>query len=164
MKIKKQAIFSKDKAYRYLLERELDGKKHICFIMLNPSIANEKIDDPTIRRVIDFGIKFNAKKIWIVNLFAFVTSDPSYLLNTNDPIGKNNDKYIEKYSRLADIIILGWGNKGKFLGRDKEVLKKLKKFKHKVFALKILKNGSPSHPLYLKKTSELIKYFDERIL
>jgi len=162
MKIVRQdAIFSQDKKYRYLLIREFEkGSKKVCFIMLNPSIADEKQNDPTIRRIISFARRFDAKILWVVNLFGYISSDPDILKRVDDPIGRENDKFIKKYSDLADIVIIGWGSKGGFMRRDKEVLKIISK--DKVFALKLLKHGEPAHPLYLRKDSPLIRYFNEK--
>ena len=158
--IKKGAIFSSDRKYRYLLERELEkGNKNVCFIMLNPSIADENQDDPTIRRVISFAKKFDAKILWVVNLFGFITSNPDTLKTVANPIGKDNNRFIKKYTKLADMIILAWGSKGDLLKRDQDVLKMLYEFEDKVYALKLLKDKKPSHPLYLPKDIQLVKYF-----
>ena len=51
----KGASFSKDKLHRFSLFRIWDYElPKVLFIMFNPSEANQKEDDPTIRRVIDF--------------------------------------------------------------------------------------------------------------
>lgn len=47
--MQKEATISDDQIYRYKLSRTWDSTKPtILFIGLNPSIANETIDDPTI--------------------------------------------------------------------------------------------------------------------
>lgn len=49
------AIFSDDRRCRFSLFRVWDETKlNIMFIGLNPSTANEIVNDPTIRRVISF--------------------------------------------------------------------------------------------------------------
>ena len=51
----REAEFSIDKKERYSLKREWDNSKNkILYIMLNPSLADDKNDDPTIRRLINF--------------------------------------------------------------------------------------------------------------
>jgi hypothetical protein len=41
--------------YRYLLGREWEPSKgRVVFVMLNPSIADEKQDDPTLRKCVEF--------------------------------------------------------------------------------------------------------------
>ena len=60
----REAKFSNDKKERYSLKREWDKSKNkILYIMLNPSLADEKKDDPTIRRLMSFTKKFSFQKI-----------------------------------------------------------------------------------------------------
>ena len=50
----KTAVLSDDNIYRYQLSRIWDEEKpKILFIMLNPSTADEFVEDPTIRRVVN---------------------------------------------------------------------------------------------------------------
>ena len=52
---KRGAILSRNRLYRYVLWREWDARKGTCvFIGLNPSTADETVDDPTLRRCINF--------------------------------------------------------------------------------------------------------------
>ena len=47
------ALFSRDKKYRYALWRVWDfDSPSVMFIGLNPSTANEKVNDPTILRLL----------------------------------------------------------------------------------------------------------------
>jgi hypothetical protein len=53
--ILRKAKFSIDKKHRYELSRHWDlSKSDILFIMLNPSIANEDIDDPYHKEINKF--------------------------------------------------------------------------------------------------------------
>ena len=71
----KRAVFSD--CYRYLLSWE---KKHqIIFIGLNPSTADERIDDPTIRRCRGFAESWGYGKMYMLNLFAYRSTDPNPL-------------------------------------------------------------------------------------
>ncbi len=156
-----EAIFDKHKKYRYLLTRYFEtGNKTITFIMLNPSTADETLDDPTIRRCISFAKKLDVKKMQVVNLFAYRTPNVSVLKNAQEPIGEENNFYIENSAKESDIIILAWGNNGVYQNRAFIVKEMLKEFKNKIYALKILKNGEPSHPLYLKKDIVPALYFE----
>ena len=160
----REAYFDKDKIYRYLLHRKWgsSGKK-VTWIMLNPSTADEKIDDPTIRRCMGFSKQFGATELDIVNIFAYRSTDPKNLYISDDPIGDENDIYILKSIKSSSLVIIGWGNHGKLLNRSDEVVSNLLKPYHdKVFALKILKNGEPGHPLYIPYSAELLKVFDEK--
>ena len=153
--INKNATFSSCRTYRYSLSRIWDKKKKfVLFIGLNPSTADEKVDDPTIRRCVNYAKNWGYGGFLMVNLFAYRTTLPSKRKKVKYPIGKNNDKYIVKLSKKADITIAAWGNNGKLYSRDKQVLSLVPN----LMCLKINKSGQPAHPLYLKKGLKLIKF------
>ena len=153
--VNKNATFSDCRKYRYALSRTWNGKKKtILFIGLNPSTANEKIDDPTIRRCINYAQNWGYGSLLMVNLFAYRATMPSELKNVKNPIGNDNDLHIIELSKKADIAVAAWGNEGTLLNRDKEV----KKILPNLMCLKINKSGQPAHPLYQKKDLKLIKY------
>ena len=153
--VNKNATFSDCRKYRYALSRTWNGKKKtILFIGLNPSTADEKIDDPTIRRCINYAQNWGYGSLLMVNLFAYRATMPSELKNVKNPIGNDNDLHIIELSKKADIAVAAWGNEGTLLNRDKEV----KKILPNLMCLKINKSGQPSHPLYQKKDLKLIKY------
>lgn len=74
--------------------------------MLNPSTADDKIDDPTIRRCIGYAKKFGFGSMYVINLFAYRTPNKNILKEINDPIGPENDKIVEEIANKSDIIIL----------------------------------------------------------
>ena len=153
--VNKNATFSDCRKYRYALSRTWNGKKKtILFIGLNPSTANEKIDDPTIRRCINYAQNWGYGSLLMVNLFAYRATLPSELKNVKNPIGNDNDLHILELSKKADLTVAAWGNEGFLLNRDKEV----KKLIPNLMCLKINKSGQPAHPLYQKKDLKLIKY------
>ena len=153
--VNKNATFSDCRKYRYALSRTWNGKKKtILFIGLNPSTANEKIDDPTIRRCINYAQNWGYGSLLMVNLFAYRATMPSELKNVKNPIGNDNDLHILELSKKADLAVAAWGNEGTLLNRDKEV----KKILPNLMCLKINKSGQPAHPLYQKKDLKLIKY------
>ena len=153
--VNKNATFSDCRKYRYALSRTWNGKKKtILFIGLNPSTANEKIDDPTIRRCINYAQNWGYGSLLMVNLFAYRATLPSELKNVKNPIGNDNDLHILELSKKADIAVAAWGNEGFLLNRDKVV----KKLIPNLMCLKINKSGQPAHPLYQKKDLKLIKY------
>ena len=56
--MKQEAVISKCRKYRYSLSREWNkDKEKVLFIMLNPSKADDKIDDPTVKRCIKLDIQ-----------------------------------------------------------------------------------------------------------
>jgi hypothetical protein len=153
--IYKNATFSSCRAYRYSLSRIWDKeKKFVLFIGLNPSTANEEVDDPTIRRCVNYAKNWGYGGFMMVNLFAYRTTLPSNLKKVKYPVGKDNDKYIVTLSKKADITVAAWGNNGNLYSRDKQVLNLVPN----LMCLEINKSGQPSHPLYLKKGLKLTKF------
>lgn len=153
--MKTDAIFDTTHEYRYMLMRQWgsDKKNFVNFILLNPSTADEKMDDPTIKGCIKFAQNWGCDGLYVTNLFAFRATDPRDLKKTREPIGELNDKYLKEYAKKSKLVIFAWGNHGRYLGRSAIVAKMLSKIcvPH---CLKITKSGSPKHPLYIKRTSK----------
>ena len=106
----REATFSKDKKNRYLLKRQWDFSKDlILYIMLNPSIADEKKDDPTIRRLINFTKKFDFGGFYVANIFTEISSDPKSI-NKSKPISKKNKEIILSLAELSKNVVYAWGN------------------------------------------------------
>ncbi len=62
--VSKAAWLSADGRYRYTLHRVWNADQpQLNVIGLNPSTADDKVDDPTIRRCINFAIQYNFGKL-----------------------------------------------------------------------------------------------------
>ena len=141
----KGAIFSEDNIYRYQLSRIWDEEKpKILFIMLNPSTADEFVEDPTIRRIVNYAKDWGYGSVYVGNLYAFRSTDPKGLNSVEDPIGPENITHIQTLIGLVDKVVYAWGNERK----EPEWLKKLV---DAPYCIDISKKGIPKHPLYLKK-------------
>lgn len=106
--MKQDAVIDQTGIYRYSLTRCWDqtlGK--VTFILLNPSTADAYEDDPTLRRCIDYASSWGYGSLELVNLFAYRTKDPKILSNAKDPIGPDNDDYIQKAVTNADLVVVG---------------------------------------------------------
>ena len=151
------------KKYRYSLTRIWDeDKPNVMFVMLNPSTADEKNDDPTIRRCINFAKDFGAGGIYVVNLFPLRATNPNELLINDSIISEENKNYIKKYSELSSIIICAWGN-NKIIKRinkkfNTNVYNQLKLINSELYCLELSKDNTPKHPLYLPKNLKPIKF------
>lgn len=144
----KTADFSTDRLYRYRLTRRWDETKPFMGVVgLNPSTADEKLDDPTIRRCINFAKSWGYGGLLMGNIFAFRSTDPKGLLGTQDPVGAENDAWLQKIKSESELVLAAWGTHGKLMGRG-DYVKKLLPGLH---ALGLNEDGSPRHPLYLPK-------------
>jgi len=141
------AVFSADGSYRYFLARRRSPHgKTIAFICLNPSTADAVSDDPIIRRCISFAKNWGGVKLLMSNLFAYRSTDPKTLMQIAEPIGTENDAWLSRIVKVADLVIAGWGTREVLYQRNITVLEK---FKHNLNVLRLTKDGHPSHPLYL---------------
>jgi hypothetical protein len=142
--MKKGAILSEDKLYRYQLSRMWDDSKPpILFIMLNPSTADADADDPTIRRVIQFSTSWGHGGVYVANLYAFRSTDSKTLKTVDDPIGKDNVSHIKHLIGIVDKVVYAWGN-------NQKEPKWLSELVQTPYCIDLSKKGVPKHPLYLK--------------
>ena len=143
------ALLSADRMYRYSLWRIWDESLPVVmFVGLNPSTADESKDDNTIRRCIGFAKDWGYGGLYMANLFAYRATKPKDMKATPEPVGNDNNSILVELYNKADITIAAWSADGNFKNRDKEVQLLLPK----LHVLKINKDGSPGHPLYLKKS------------
>ena len=150
----KGAILSEDRVYRYLLWRQWEATKpYVLFIGLNPSIADEIEDDPTIRRCVGFAKSWGYGAVVMMNLFAVRATKPKDMLNHEQPIGEDNDQRLLKIADNAGLVVCAWGGKGGHLNRGEEVSDLLKGYELK--CLGTTQAGDPRHPLYIKADKEL---------
>lgn len=146
--MEKKANISKDKIYRYTLSRTWDSTKPtVLFIGLNPSIADENVDDPTVTRCINFAKDWGYGTLLMANLFAYRTTYPKEIYLIDDPIGKDNDYYLLECVKQSDLIIACWGNNGTYMDREKII----KELVPNLYCLQKNKNGTPHHPLRLPR-------------
>ena len=149
--ILRKAKFSNDKKHRYKLSRHWDlNKPQILYIMLNPSIGNESIDDPTIRRLLSFTKKFDYGGFFVGNLFTYITPNPK-TLDTSIGITNKNLNVLTNLVSKADEVVYAWGN-------SIEEPNELKKLISNPMCFGKNLNGTPKHPLYLPSNSKIIKF------
>ena len=126
--------------------------------MLNGSTADANNDDPTLRRCMRFSQVWGFGSLEVVNLFGYRTTLPTELKKANDPIGPENDTYIIKAIKDAEMVIAAWGTNGTYKNQDKHVIKLLKDNGIKPYYIDLSKDGIPKHPLYLKSDLKPTKW------
>ena len=150
-KIYRAAEISYDREERFSLSRIWDQKKpKLLYIMLNPSIADDKRDDPTIKRLIFFTKKFRYGGFYVTNLFTQITPYPKEL-NMDNLSKKNNLKIINDLIKKSDSIVYAWGN---LVSEPRDLLEIIDS--PLCFGKNL--NGTPKHPLYLPSNSKLLKF------
>ncbi len=149
------AKFSECRRYRYALWRIWDrSKPFVMVIGLNPSTANEVDADPTIRSVGRIARANGFGGFYMVNCFAYISTDPNQLRDFGNTA--LNDHILYMVSRKCGAVVFAWGAFPIVpeLGRDIELTSMFPGAK----AIHINKNGSPKHPLYCKSTTQFVPW------
>lgn len=157
--------FSHDRKYRFTLWRdwEIDelpidlddihkAEGYVQFIGLNPSTADETKDDPTIRRCIGFAKAWGYGAFCMTNLFPYITPYPEKLIECSDADKIKNRQTVYAVARNAGLTICAWGKFDFAKLQSKTIVEELRRQGRKVHHLGLNADGSPKHPLYLKKT------------
>lgn len=130
----------------------LGEPKSVLFVMLNPSTADGDEDDRTIRRCVGFAQAWGYDRLDVVNLFAWRSTDPREMLAMTakgDPIGEYNQRAVQLAVQEAGIVVCGWGAHGGHIDQDETVLGWIEDAGGVPHALRVTKEGYPTHPLYL---------------
>lgn len=136
------AVFSDDVKYRYRLWRVL---------------ARRNAFTDELSRVV---------RIDVVNLSAWISTDPQALYAVNDPIGSENMRHIDFALTEADIVIAAWGSLSglpAWLQQQAETV--LRKFTrtHDVQCLGRTADGSPRHPSRLAYATALTLFRPQKL-
>jgi hypothetical protein len=154
------AICDPKRKYRYKLWRRWSADlPPLIWIMLNPSTADERQDDATIRRCTTFARQWGHGGIEVYNLFAYRATHPQQLRPPAcvDPIGPENDNYLRAIPADRRIIV-AWGAFPQYLGnRDRDVLLMLNELMVKCLGVTL--GGYPKHPVRLSNDTKPESYF-----
>lgn len=144
------AIYSDCERYRYELTREWDSAgRRAHFVMLNPSTATEKQNDPTVERCERRARALGFGAFRVTNIFAWRDTDPRAMRAAADPVGPGNDAAILQAAAWADQTVCAWGTHGEHLLRGAAVEAMLRAGGHPLYHLGLSKAGHPKHPLYI---------------
>ncbi len=116
----REAAFSDDRQYRWWLKRVWRAGPFVCWVMLNPSTADERADDPTMRRVMHFSRAWGYGGCVVVNLYPFVTPNPATCRRWADWLNNGPDYYardrlhdnldvVARHAKAADAAVAAWG-------------------------------------------------------
>jgi hypothetical protein len=150
----RRAAFSECGSYRYILLIVWDsGLPRMASVGLNPSIASEAIQDPTLSRECERAARMGFGSLLKLNLFAIISTDPKGMLQAEDPYGEWDSvcdliRAIREHEAEA-MVCATWGNHGHHRGRATEFREGTIRMGLKLWAYEVNMSGEPKHPLYL---------------
>lgn len=152
------ALFSPCRSWRYSLERQVgdlfsagSGSAVVCFIGLNPSTADENVDDATVRRCKAFARDWGFGVYRMLNVYAWRSTDPRALPKVKDPVGPDNDVHLIRGTKDAGLVVCAWGThvNDAVATREADIVGMLRAAGRTLHCLRTNTDGTPAHPLYL---------------
>ncbi len=170
------AVFSSNGEHRYCLVRAWDfTKPRVCYISLNPSVADAKVNDATVRKLIGFATRHGFGSFYLVNLFSVIMTESKQLPKEYDElVGDDLLDWITLACLSTHATCICWGNTADLeCWRDDEVkcgewnqakyvLEHLAELGIKPMCLAMTKSGFPSHPSRLGYTDKMIPFEERR--
>lgn len=167
---RRDAVLSPCGLYRYVLWQRLGPMwpapcRWLTWVMLNPSTADAKKDDPTIRKVRGFTERLGYDGFIVVNRYAWRATDPRELhrvqpgphdVELGAPMcanryihaaaeGPDNHAWVKLAVDSAEMVVCAWGARGG--AYPHEFLQLLPRPLH---VLRLSEaSRTPTHPLYL---------------
>lgn len=158
-KMRTEAYLSDDRLFRYWLLRQWNPALRLMAVIgCNPSTADEKENDHTIRKLIGFTERLNFGGFLMLNVGAFRATDPRDWKDSRDPFGPSNSVehlrgYLIKWQ--PSLVIAAWGKPCMSSIRGQH---RAESIKRNILGMKCWgKNadGSPRHPLMLPYATDL---------
>ena len=151
----KGATISDCGLYRWSLTRDWtppnSPSRPILWIGMNPSTADDKFDDPTCRREVNFSKSWGFSKYIKGNMLGYRSTDPTNLpFDPNEAEGPENREHLLEMATQVEAIILCYGNlPSRYHEKIGETVAELRKLPVALLCLGKNQNGSAKHPLYL---------------
>jgi hypothetical protein len=155
------ALISQCGVYRFRLWRVipsvLDRRGTVLFIMLNPSTADDKNDDPTIRRCMGYAERWAYKRLEVVNLSPIRATSPKELKYVKGQWQSTeeiqNEGIIEWAIGKANLVVAAWGAAVVDCGLE-TAAERVQELCEDLHVLGLTKYGHPRHPLYMPRDAK----------
>lgn len=145
--IKGAAEISECGKFRWWLQRRWGYGPTVCFVMLNPSIADAEQDDNTIRRCIAYAQAWGFAALDVRNLYPFRATKPKDLraaMKVLDVTGGARGAHELRAAMSGGLVIAAWGaHATNAAGRRFTELT----WPKPLWCLGLTRDGKPLHPL-----------------
>lgn len=154
-----EAFLSSCRSFRYWLTRVWDEQLPILAVIgVNPSTADEKEDDATIRKDMGFARRLGYGGILKLNVGAFRSTDPTNWRKAADPIGPlNTAAHVRGYADEFSVqrVAVAWGKNGSYAPAQCAAI--CKAFPE-LWCWGRNRDGTPRHTLMLPYSTELVRF------
>ena len=156
------AVFSGCGQNRYWLRRNLTGNtgKHVLWIMMNPSRANETSNDATTTMTTNISRRHGYDVHGVVNLSSVIEADSTKLTANDGAADSLNDQAISRalswITRQRGDVVIAWGASKHLKQREAQVLRQLRR--HTLLCLGHNADGSPRFPRAIRRDVTLTAF------
>lgn len=125
-----------------------------------PGDGSDELDDPTVRKCALWARRDGFGGLVMANACAAIGTEPKTLDQMADPVGPLNDVLLLAHARCAGSVLIAWGQLAKrspnpsVRARPDAVLRLLGP-EADLYVVKLSKDGTPWHPLYLPNATTL---------
>ncbi|MEM7635715.1 MAG: DUF1643 domain-containing protein [Pseudomonadota bacterium] len=153
------AVFSICGKNRYWLRRNLTGgdRRHVLWIMMNPSRASETVNDATTTMTTNISRRHGYDVHGVVNLSAVIEADSTKLTAMDGAADRLNDQAISRalswIRRQHGDVVIAWGASRHLKQREAQVLSQLRR--QNLLCLGHNRDGSPKFPRGIRRDVEL---------
>ena len=138
--------------YRYRLTLTWDNARPAMMaLMMNPSAAGHEGSDRTVNRAIGFAQRWGYGVLHVANSAAYRATFQETLDTVDDPIGPGNPAALRAMAARSAFILAAYGSPKarKLHGVGLAMARILAGLGHRLHVLRLSKDGSPGHPLYI---------------
>lgn len=164
--LNRHAEISRCGRYRYALYRDWDIGRKVTFVMLNPSTADASIDDPTIRRCINFAKDWGYSGLCVVNVLAYRATKPRDLPPIGEAMGPINYQWITWGCTHGELIVPAWGVRHRryraaYGAACDAMIRVRDRHGTPIEVLGYTQGFDPRHPLYMRADTQRIPYIPD---
>jgi hypothetical protein len=148
--------------WRWRLTRIWSTTPALTIVMLNPSLADARRDDPTLRRCLGFAAREGFGGLVVVNLFGLRAAAPAALRRHADPVGPGNDAALSAAlgdaAAMAQPVLCAWGTHPAARERSLALAPVFATSGARLVCLGLTATGAPRHPLYVRADEPFLPY------
>jgi hypothetical protein len=141
--------------YRYVLMHRWSDGPIVGFMLMNPSIGDCQVMDPTIYKTSRIARRLGYSGQYILNVCGYRATNKARLLEVDDPVGPFNHDAIRTTAARCSVIVVGHGILPRGLQKHADAaVKLLVDNGYRLHVFKLTKGGVPQHPLYVREDGQ----------